>query len=129
VFNILIGNSDMHLKNWSLIYPDRRSAELAPAYDFVATIAYLPDDRLALTFVDSKGFSSVTNAQFERFAAKARLPTKLVLDAVQETVERFAAAWRNPGNEFIDDHVRAAIERHLQSVPIWTAAGRRPETA
>ncbi|MBB5536239.1 serine/threonine protein kinase HipA of HipAB toxin-antitoxin module [Rhizobium giardinii] len=31
----------MHLKNWSVIYPDRRTA-LAPAYDFVATIAYIP---------------------------------------------------------------------------------------
>ena len=33
-FNVLIGNADMHLKNWSLIYPDRRNAALAPAYDF-----------------------------------------------------------------------------------------------
>lgn len=37
VFNALIGNADMHLKNWSLIYPGRRSAGLAPAYDFLAT--------------------------------------------------------------------------------------------
>ena len=35
-FNALIGNADMHLKNWSLIYPDRRHAALAPAYDFVS---------------------------------------------------------------------------------------------
>jgi serine/threonine-protein kinase HipA len=34
VFNGLIGNADMHLKNWSLMYPDRRSAAIAPAYDF-----------------------------------------------------------------------------------------------
>ena len=47
VFNTLIGNADMHLKNWSLIYADRRRAALAPAYDFVSTIAYLPDDGLA----------------------------------------------------------------------------------
>jgi serine/threonine-protein kinase HipA len=44
VFNTLIGNADMHLKNGSLIYPDRRRAALAPAYDFVSTIASLPDD-------------------------------------------------------------------------------------
>jgi serine/threonine-protein kinase HipA len=125
VFNALIGNADMHLKNWSLIYPDRHHASLAPAYDFVSTIAYLPDDRLALTFVDSKQFSSVTTDQFERFAAKARLPTKLTLDTVHETVTRFAAAWSNPDAIF-DNRIRAAIERHLQSVPLWTAAGRRP---
>jgi serine/threonine-protein kinase HipA len=125
VFNALIGNADMHLKNWSLIYPDRHHASLAPAYDFVSTIAYLPDDRLALTFVDSKQFSSGTSDQFERFAAKARLPTKLTLDTVHETVTRFAAAWNNP-DAFFDNRIRAAIERHLQSVPLWTAASRRP---
>ena len=119
VFNALIGNADMHLKNWSLIYPDRRSAALAPAYDFVSTVAYLPDDRLALTFVDSKDFTSITSEQFERFAAKARLPTKLTLDTVHETVMRFAEVWRNPPAGLVDDRIRAAIERHLPSVPIW----------
>jgi serine/threonine-protein kinase HipA len=120
VFNILIGNADMHLKNWSLIYSDRRHASLAPAYDFVSTIVYLPDDNLALTFVDSKKFSSLTREQFERFAAKARLPAKLTLDTVRETVLRFEEAWRNPPPGIIDETIRAAVERHLQTVPFWT---------
>ena len=122
VFNALIGNADMHLKNWSLIYPDRRSAALAPAYDFVATIAYLPDDGMALSLVDSKRFASITTEQFERFAAKTRLPTRLTLDTVHETVARFAETWRNPPNGLIDDPLRETIDRHLQSVPLWTAA-------
>jgi len=125
VFNILIGNADMHLKNWSLIYPDRRRAALAPAYDFVSTIAYLPDDRLALTFVDSKQFSSITNDQFERFAAKARLPTKLTLDTVHETVARFAETWRNSPDVLNNEHLRESINRHLQSVPLWATASAR----
>ena len=128
VFGVLIGNADMHLKNWSLIYPDRRSAALAPAYDFVSTIAYLPDDRLALTFVDSKQFSSITNDQFERFAAKARLPTKLTLDTVHETVARFAETWRNPPDALNNDQLREAIDRHLQSVPLWATAARPTST-
>ena len=121
VFNILIGNADMHLKNWSLIYPDRHSPAVAPAYDFVATIAYLPDDHLALTFVDSERFTSITSDQFERFAAKARLPTKLTLDTVHGTVARFAEAWRNPPGALIDNRLRTSIDQHLQSVPLWTA--------
>ena len=28
-FSTLIGNGDMHLKNWSLIYPDQRNAALS----------------------------------------------------------------------------------------------------
>jgi serine/threonine-protein kinase HipA len=119
VYNALIGNADMHLKNWSLIYPDRRRAALAPAYDYVSTITYLPNDHLALTFVDSKNFSSLTIDQFERFAAKARLPTKLTLDTVRETVMRFAEVWRNPPAGIIDEKVREAIEKHLRSVPLW----------
>jgi serine/threonine-protein kinase HipA len=31
----------MHLKNWSLVYPDRRSAGMSPAYDLVSTIPYI----------------------------------------------------------------------------------------
>lgn len=120
VFNMLIGNSDMHLKNWSLIYTDKRQPALAPAYDYVSTIAYLPHDRLALTFVDSKEYRSITLRQFERFAAKARLPAKVTLDAVTETVSRFEGAWREAGPDSLDDRTRAAIEQHLQGLPLWT---------
>ena len=37
VFNMLCGNDDAHLKNWSRVYPDRRKGVLAPAYDLVGT--------------------------------------------------------------------------------------------
>ncbi|MGD0465838.1 MAG: HipA domain-containing protein [Gammaproteobacteria bacterium] len=36
LFNYIIGNEDMHLKNFSLIYRDNK-IELAPAYDFINT--------------------------------------------------------------------------------------------
>src|SRR5260221_419223 len=46
VFSVLIGNADMHLKNWSLLYPNRRTPVLSPGYDFVATLPYIPNDKL-----------------------------------------------------------------------------------
>lgn len=119
VFNALIGNADMHLKNWSLTYPDGRAAALAPAYDFVSTIPYLKDDSLALNFVDSKAFESLTVDQFARFSAKARLPEKLVLDTLEESVEAFAEAWRTSRDLPVAPHVRAAIDAHLKTLPIW----------
>ena len=36
----------MHLKNWSL--SNRRTAALAPAYDFVAIVPYILDDFAAI---------------------------------------------------------------------------------
>jgi serine/threonine-protein kinase HipA len=49
VFSALIGNGDMHLKNWSLVYPDQRTPALAPAYDLVSTIPYMRDEDTART--------------------------------------------------------------------------------
>jgi serine/threonine-protein kinase HipA len=119
VFNILIGNADMHLKNWSLIYPNTRNAQLAPAYDYVSTIAYLPDPKMALSLVDSKRFDAVTLEQFARLAAKARLPEKITLDTVRETVEAFRSVWPDFHHPALGDKTRASINTHLQSIPLW----------
>jgi serine/threonine-protein kinase HipA len=37
---ILMGNTDAHLKNWALIYPDARHPQLAPLYDPVCVSAF-----------------------------------------------------------------------------------------
>lgn len=37
---VLMGNTDAHLKNWSLWYPDGRTPQLSPAYDLVCTSIY-----------------------------------------------------------------------------------------
>lgn len=117
VFNALIGNGDMHAKNWSLIYPDRRQAQLAPAYDFVSTIAYIPNDNLALSFAGSKAFASLSLDQFARFAGKVGLPAKLTRDTVRDTVARFREVWN--AADAVPPKVREAIEKHLKAVPVW----------
>ncbi len=119
VFNALIGNGDMHLKNWSLIYRDQKNPMLAPAYDFVSTIPYLPDDALALKFVDSKLFNSLTTEQFSRFATKANIPRDLVIHAMEETVERFRAVWRKIGDYPLDEEMIDTIVELLKSIPIY----------
>ena len=44
VFNVLMGNGDAHIKNWSLIYDNPLRPRLAPAYDLVSTVAYTTHD-------------------------------------------------------------------------------------
>lgn len=67
-FSVMIGNGDAHLKNWSLIYPDRRVPTLAPAYDLVSTVAYRPAgghvDDLGLRFGGSTRFDRVRMESF-----------------------------------------------------------------
>ena len=118
-FNTLIGNADMHLKNWSLIYPDRRHAALAPAYDFMSTIAYLPDDSAALRFSRTRRFSEFSEDELAHLAAKALLPERLVLDAARETVALFHQHWRGERRHLpLAAEAAQAIAAHLQTIPI-----------
>jgi len=118
-FNVLIGNGDMHLKNWSLIYPDRRRARLAPAYDFVSTIAYMPDDKSALTFSRTKDFTAYTLDELDHLSAKAALPIGLVRQTAQDTVAAFMTCWAAQKSHLpLDRRVVQTLDRHLQSLPI-----------
>jgi serine/threonine-protein kinase HipA len=117
VFSVLIGNADMHLKNWSLLYPDRRTPVLSPAYDFVATIPYIPHDRLALNFGGSRSIDEITADQVRRFADTARLPASPLWPIVSETTERTVAAWDGlEEKELLPGDMRVAIGKHLLAV-------------
>ena len=118
-FNMLIGNADMHLKNWSVIYPDQRTAALAPAYDFVSTVPYIPDNKAALNVSRTKRFDEFTEDELSHLAAGARLPETLVLNTARETVERFHEHWRvEKGNLPMSADVVKAVETHVTTVPI-----------
>ena len=118
-FNTLIGNADMHLKNWSLIYPDRRHATLAPAYDFVSTIPYIPDGKAALNVSRTKRFSEFSEDELSHLAAEALLPKKIVIDTARETVALFHQYWQaEKKNLPLARGVIDAVEAHLRTVPI-----------
>ena len=118
-YSVLIGNGDMHLKNWSLIYPDRRNALLAPAYDLLSTLAYIPGDDAALKFHSSREWASYTYDELEAIADKARLPAKLITATAKDVVAQFDDAWSNESGHLpFPDDVRSAIERHRKTLAI-----------
>lgn len=120
VFNTIIGNADMHLKNWSLLYPDGRTAVLAPAYDFLSTVPYIADDTAALRYVKIRKMTEFSIAELRRLADKARLPEKPVLDAAKDAVERFRALWPEAKKDLpIEKKVAEAVEAHAERVPIY----------
>ena len=82
----LMGNADMHLKNFSLIQ-DSKLFRLAPAYDMVATKLLMPNDKeeLALTLNGKK--SKLNRSDFESAMLNAGLPTK----AIQNLFDRILA--------------------------------------
>jgi serine/threonine-protein kinase HipA len=117
VFSVLIGNADMHLKNWSLLYPDRRKPVLSPAYDFVATLPYIPGDTLGLSFGDSRSLSEITPDQMRRFADTARIPASPLWQIAVETAERTVAAWKTLEQaDVLPKDLRASIEKQILAV-------------
>ena len=109
----------MHLKNRSMMYPHHRHAALAPAYDFVSTIPYIPDSKAALNFSRTKRFDEFSEDELSHLAAKAALPEKLVLDTARETVELYHQYWRTEkANLPLSADVIRSIENHIATVPI-----------
>lgn len=97
VFSFLIGNADMHLKNYSLLYQIDRGPVLSPAYDMVATalVNQADDEDLALTLNGKK-----KKIKKQDFVAAM---TTMKLDAKQQEnifkkMERALPKWL----EFID---------------------------
>jgi len=94
VFMVASGNGDAHLKNWSLVYPDRIHAKLSPLYDQVATVAWPALDRkFALNFAGNKDMAKLSRDAFTRFAERGGFQADAVLGLLDSTLEALAQAW------------------------------------
>lgn len=117
VFSVLIGNADMHLKNWSLLYPNTRTPLLSPGYDFVATLPYIPGDPLALTFGGSRSLAEITQDQVRRFADTARLPASPLWPIAVATAERTLRAWKTlEQSDLLPKELRDSIGKQILRV-------------
>jgi serine/threonine-protein kinase HipA len=125
VFTVVIGNADMHLKNWSLLYPDQRQPALSPGYDFVATLPYLPGDKLGLSFGNSRSLSEITPDQMRRFADAARIPASPLWKIAVETAERTAESWKTLEHaDVLPKDLKDSIEKQILSVAATVRADR-----
>lgn len=123
-FNMLVGNADMHVKNWSLIYPDRRSAAIAPAYDLVPTIAFIPDETAALKVSRSKRFDEFSEDELSHLARRASLPEKLVIATALETRDLFHQYWETEKRNLpLTAAVIASVESHVKKIPLGRSMG------
>jgi len=89
LFNYLVGNEDMHLKNFSLIRQDLK-VELSPAYDLLNTTIILNTrEELALPLGGKK--NKLKKDDFFVYFAKERLD--LTRKSIEQTVNRIVKAF------------------------------------
>lgn len=118
-FCIVTGNGDMHLKNWSFLYEDGRTPTLAPAYDLLSTIPYIPQDGLALKLSDSKDMKLISMEHFKKLVKKAGVPEHIVLQTVRDTLDATRTAWAEHGKHYdLPADIMDSIQKYIDDVAI-----------
>ena len=112
VFNCLIGNTDAHIKNYSLVYdPALRTVRLAPAYDIVSTTVYETSTRdLSIRIGGAATIDEVNADAFRAAAKEIGLGGKIALQRVGEMKERFLPALKESAEALADTGFPKAME-------------------
>lgn len=108
IFSWLVGNADMHLKNYSLYAPEVGNYQLTPAYDLLSTTLVLPEDaeELALTLCGKKRKLSAKHflAAMESSGIQQRVARNLFL-RFQRVLPKWEACI---ADSFIPDAMKSA---------------------
>ncbi|WP_410712216.1 type II toxin-antitoxin system HipA family toxin [Bradyrhizobium sp. BEA-2-5] len=127
----LVGNGDMHLKNWSTIYPgDGCIPAIAPVYDVLSTTAYFPKDDLALSFGGEKSFKALTPDRWRKLANRARLPEPAVISTVEEVVSLVNDHWLHlPERDVVPAAVLEKIDAKIEEMSLVLDPSHIPKSS
>ena len=105
VYSFLLGNTDGHLKNFSLIYSsDLKSLKLAPMYDIVSTTIYESSVRsMAFSINGKKALDDIRIADFEKEAESIGLSKKIAANRLTYFLDNFESALRSSAAELMRD--------------------------
>lgn len=94
IFNFLIGNTDNHIKNLSILYSeDLKSLSLAPAYDIVSTKIYdSSTDEMPLGINGKFARASISRSDFEVEAVRCGLGAKNAMKIFDQMKKDFPSA-------------------------------------
>ena len=112
---ILMGNTDAHMKNWALFYPDGITPELTPLYDPVCVTAFfdvVKKEDYALNRKIDATVRAFTWNDFESLLKKAQLQRRSrLLQVAKETVGQAKADWPALLKDVPDGVQKSVMER------------------
>ena len=110
IFNYLIGNTDCHVKNFSLLYSeDLKSKRLAPAYDLVATRVYRTTPDMSFYIGDEANIARINRGQFEMAASEIGLSSNLVLRNFDDVANKLEKAMADAAEDLAEKGFENAI--------------------
>lgn len=134
VLNCAIRNGDAHLKNFGVVYDNVTGpARLAPVYDLVSTVAYLPKDGMALTLNGSTSWPD-RKALTRLGQTRCDLSLQLVNEVFEETADVLSGTRPEMERYFTERATRKEVGARLLAA--WEdgirnslgAAGRVPSS-
>ena len=111
-FNFLIGNTDSHIKNFSLLYsPNQKTVRLAPAYDIVSTTVYGESTREMAFFIGGALLlDDLTRDSFRLAAREVGLGERMAMRRFDAMCERFRPALHASAAELSEAGFPKALE-------------------
>lgn len=115
VFSFLTGNSDMHLKNFSLLYQPGGTVSLSPSYDLLPTQLLLPTDteESALTINGRK--NRLKRDDFMELAKSLQLNTKQAMNVLNRFSKNMKTAETVLESGFCSDRKKEQYKALIQS--------------
>lgn len=134
--NEMLGNSDMHLKNIGIRYPDGRTPDLPGAYDIVGYAAYTPHKGHALpllprppggslkpkvragTVQAASGYEQLTPMTLRKFCALLNIPEKPAQAVLRRCAQAAVDTWPDMVQRSnITAQMKANLLGHFESHP------------
>lgn len=112
----ITGNSDMHLKNFSLLEraPGSREYSLSPAYDLLPVNVIMPEDteETALTLNGKK--RNLRRADFVKLAERVNIPEKAAVKMISEVVRKVPEAEKLVKASYLSDDLKAEMMKLME---------------
>lgn len=105
VFNFIIGNNDMHLKNFSMILSDDQWV-LSPAYDLLNVKIILPKDENETALLLGGKRKNQNRKYFERFASVLQLNEKQMSSVFKRISKWLPKAEKLIQNSFLTEELK-----------------------
>jgi serine/threonine-protein kinase HipA len=100
VVNVLVGNSDAHAKNFSLLHGRSGALRLTPSYDLLCTLHY-GDDHLAMYIDDVRRTNRVTTDRIVNEAMQWGMGRVMTTDIITDLLDRADNAINNASDETV----------------------------
>lgn len=112
IFNYLIGNTDNHIKNVSLLYDEElKTVRLAPAYDILSTVIYTSSTRdMAFSIGNEYDIKKITRDSFRREAANIGLGEQMAMKRFDYLANAFLYALNKACDELLGKGFNKAID-------------------